>query len=333
VNAGQDDPASTVTAPGATPSSAGSAASRARTGGLGRLAPAATSEYLTEVAQRTGEVNSGRYAYAIRLAGGDQTDGDLLTVTGQFDTPSQTTRSTVAMPGLSNLLGGSELGAGGFEDLLGSLGQETETVTVGSTVYVRTPKGLTSGGQAVTTPWVSYQVAAGSQPADLSKGLVPFAGGGSPKGAVEALKGSGADLTEVGTETVDGVTTHHFAGTFDLAAAAAEADPAVAGQLSQLGSGKSKIDVWVDEEGIVRKQDIVYDFGGLGGDLGGLGGSGAGQATFSLTFTGVNQPVDITAPPAGQVTEVSEADLTAASGLAGLGGLGGLGSGGGGFDN
>lgn len=307
-----------------------------RASGLGKLAPAATPQYLTEVVQRTGDLTSGEYQTSVQLIGSGTGDGDFMKGAGKFDNPSQTSQSSYSIPGLANLLSGYGGGAdlGGFSELLGGLGEPSETITKGSTVYVKTPKGLTVSGKAVTTPWVKIDSGTGSQPVDLSKGLVPFAGGSSPKGAIAALQGSGADLKEVGTETLDGVSTHHFTGTFDLAKAAAAADPSYGAELKSLGGGNATIDVWVDDDGIVRKQDIVYDFSGLGALAGQLGGAlgdpgsapaaGGGKAKFSIVFSKVNQPVDITIPTADQVTPATAQDLGAAGGGLG-GGFGGFG--------
>ncbi|MFC7645327.1 DUF1396 domain-containing protein [Streptosporangium lutulentum] len=101
------------------------------------------------------------------------------------------------------------------------------------------------------------------------------------------------DVKAVGTETVGGVDTTHYSGTFPVAEAAQVIDPAKSAQLQRdLSQAKNvKFDFWADAQSLPRKVAL----------------SGAQQgATFNLTafFKGFNEPVEITAPPADQVSEL-----------------------------
>ncbi|SNT26685.1 hypothetical protein SAMN05216276_103152 [Streptosporangium subroseum] len=101
------------------------------------------------------------------------------------------------------------------------------------------------------------------------------------------------DVKAVGTETVGGVDTTHYSGTFPVAEAAQAIDPAKSEQLQQdLSRVKNvKFDFWSDAQNLPRKVT--------------LSGSEQGN-TFNLTafFKGFNEPVEIAAPPADQVGDL-----------------------------
>ncbi|GAA4179780.1 lipoprotein [Streptosporangium oxazolinicum] len=113
-------------------------------------------------------------------------------------------------------------------------------------------------------------------------------------GTVKLLTAS-KDVKAVGTETVGGVDTTHYSGTFPVAEAAQLIDPAKRERLQeQLSQAKNvKFDLWADAQSLPRKVTL----------------SGSEKdATFNLTalFKGFNEPVEITAPPADQVGDLPE---------------------------
>lgn len=111
-------------------------------------------------------------------------------------------------------------------------------------------------------------------------------------GTVKLLTAS-KDVKAVGTETVGGVDTTHYSGTFPVAEAAQAIDPAKREQLqAKLSRIKDvKFDLWADGQSLPRKVT--------------LSGSEQG-ATFDLTafFKGFNEPLQIDAPPADQVGDL-----------------------------
>ena len=75
-----------------------------------------------------------------------------------------------------------------------------------------------------------------------------------------ALAGA-EDVEELGTETVDGVETQHFGGTYRLASALETLDPEQAAALeasfeqfgNQIADAELPFEVWVDGDGRVRR--------------------------------------------------------------------------------
>jgi hypothetical protein len=108
-----------------------------------------------------------------------------------------------------------------------------------------------------------------------------------------ALLTASKDVKAVGTETVAGVETTHYAGTFNLQEAAALLAPEAQEQFKtgMAGVKEVKFDAWVDAEGLPRK-------------IGLAGGTAPDTFNATLAFKGFNEPVSIEAPPATQVGEL-----------------------------
>ncbi|WP_433372534.1 LppX_LprAFG lipoprotein [Streptosporangium sp. CA-115845] len=163
----------------------------------------------------------------------------------------------------------------------------------GETVYVKSE--LLNRFAGTTKPWV--KVSLGELDAKGQAGVRQFMDQAQQfdlAGTVKLLTAS-KDVKAVGTETVGGVDTTHYSGTFPVAEAAQLLDPAKREKLQEEFSRVKnvKFDLWADAQSLPRKVT--------------LGGSEQ-DVTFSLTafFKGFNEPVEITAPPADQVGDLPE---------------------------
>jgi hypothetical protein len=162
----------------------------------------------------------------------------------------------------------------------------------GDTAYVKVDLLKTLVG--ATKPWIKFDLtklgAAGG--VDV-KQLISQAQQVDLQSSVKLLTAS-KDAKAVGTETVGGVDTTHYTGTFSVADAAKQLTPdlqqKVQGELSQVKD--MKFDAWIDAQNLPRK--IV------------MTGATGGKGTFTMTalFKSFNQPVQISAPPADQVGEL-----------------------------
>ncbi|MEU5089448.1 DUF1396 domain-containing protein [Streptomyces sp. NPDC021356] len=111
------------------------------------------------------------------------------------------------------------------------------------------------------------------------------------------------DLHKVGSETVDGVATTHYAGTVALSdlgkpqkgesPEAAKTREKSLQQYKQMGVDKVTMDAWIDG------QDHTKQFR-MRGD------ATKGPLDMTITFLDTNKPVKVTAPPAGQVADLAE---------------------------
>ncbi|MEV4375652.1 LppX_LprAFG lipoprotein [Streptosporangium sp. NPDC049644] len=163
----------------------------------------------------------------------------------------------------------------------------------GETVYVKSE--LLSRFAGATKPWVKMPLS--ELDAEGQAGVRRFMDQAQQfdlAGTVKLLTAS-KDVKAVGTETVGGVDTTHYSGTFPVAEAAQLLDPAKREKLQEEFSRVKdvKFDLWADAQSLPRKVT--------------LGGSEQ-DTTFSLTafFKGFNEPVEITAPPADQVGDLPE---------------------------
>jgi lipoprotein LprG len=103
-------------------------------------------------------------------------------------------------------------------------------------------------------------------------------------------------VEERGTQEVDGVETTRYAVTVDTRKALQAqgmADQMPPGQLPK----SVTYDVWVDADNLVRRLQM---------DIPDPSGSAAAVGQVDMTMSEWGEPVEITAPPAGQTTDMSE---------------------------
>jgi hypothetical protein len=108
------------------------------------------------------------------------------------------------------------------------------------------------------------------------------------------------DVRKVGTQTIDGVSTTHYTGSYPVSAGLAKlpaSERAVAQKAVQtLGIKTVHFDVWIDDQHQTRKI-VAAETGSV--------------ETMKVTMqvTGINQPVSVALPPAGQVATIPASAL------------------------
>jgi hypothetical protein len=156
--------------------------------------------------------------------------------------------------------------------------------------------------------WIRFDLQALGEEAGLDfDQLMQLGSQSDPSQALAYLRAASDDIQEVGSEEVRGVETTHYRMTVDLARVAAAAPPAqreaLQAQVDELIE-KSRIqnvptDVWIDEDGLVRRQRLTYEnmafAPGVHGDM---------TMTMELFDFGVDVEVD--PPPASQVVDLQE---------------------------
>jgi hypothetical protein len=153
-------------------------------------------------------------------------------------------------------------------------------------VYVKEPSNPTG------RPWLEIRLSdlAGGLGKSLQS-LLQNAQNGNPATQTQMFAGS-RNVHKVGTEVVNGVQTTHYAGTVTPSQALSRLSPTVRkgfAPLMKLISGGIRFDIWIDGQHVARKVVEVESVGGK-------------TVTVTLNVTAVNQPVQITLPPPGQVT-------------------------------
>jgi hypothetical protein len=192
---------------------------------------------------------------------------------------------------------------------LGVLGGEVDMIVDGTVTYMRSP----AFAQQVPTEWVKMDLAKVDP-----KAAAQLGGGGmvDPSAYVNLFAGA-VDVSEGGTEEVGGVATTRYEGTIDMRKAV-DRFPAILGreagtsarkalqesldQLEALGvDAEVPFEIWIDDEGLPRRQRIAMDFGGL------VPGAEDASMEIQVDFSAFGEPIDVDVPKGREVT-----DLTAA---------------------
>jgi hypothetical protein len=192
---------------------------------------------------------------------------------------------------------------------LGLLGGEMQLVMDGGVVYVRSPAFADA-----RTPWVSMDPEKMGPAAAAQFG--GFGAGTTDPSAYAGLFAGVFDVKDSGQADIQGVSTTHYVGTIDLAKVLSsfpdmigeDVDPATKEQLEAavkqfeaLGIDKKiPFEIWIDEEGLPRRQGITMDFGDLV--------PGAGDASLEMTvdYSAFGEPVHVQIPKRSEVTDVTD---------------------------
>jgi len=160
------------------------------------------------------------------------------------------------------------------------------------------------------TPWIAFEDETGAGGFDALSGT----GGAqitSPQDATAFLQDVWG-VEEVGRETVRGVETTHYRGVIDMTVLGG-LSPAEMNELeSELGGaslgdvfGDFPVDIWIDDNDVMRRFVIEMDFS----DFGTAGASAeaiVGSMMMSYEFFNIGGDINVTAPPATDVSEVSD---------------------------
>jgi len=193
---------------------------------------------------------------------------------------------------------------------LGMLGGEMEILMDGGVMYMRSPMFQDAG-----TDWVSMDPSKMDPAAAAQFG--GFGAGTTDPSALVGLFAGVFDVKVSGEQELRGVPTTHYVGTIDLKkvlkgfadvvgedvdAATKQQLKAAVKQFESLGIDKKiPFEIWIDAEGLPRRQRITMDFGKLV--------PGAEEASMEMTvdFSDFGKPVDIKIPDPSEVTDMTGA--------------------------
>ena len=205
---------------------------------------------------------------------------------------------------------------------MGMLGGEMQILMDGGVIYMRSPV-----FEDVGTEWVSMDPSK-MDPAAAAR-FGGFGMGTTDPSAYIGLFAGVFDVKASGEQQLDGISTTHYVGTIDLAkvlegfsdVVGEDVDAATKKQLemavkqfSVLGIDKKiPFEIWIDEDGLPRRQRITMDFGDL------VPGTEEASMEMTVDFSSFGEPVDIEIPRRSEVTDVTDAmaDAGNASGSSG----------------
>ncbi len=164
---------------------------------------------------------------------------------------------------------------------------EIKMILTGTDMYFSEP------GLATGKPWLKFSLAAlkGTNGASFAKLIQSMQTNNFT--SQTQLFAVAKDAHVAGTQTIDGVPTTEYAGSFRASDALNALSPDVrkllGPQLATLGDSVISFREWIDGQHQMRRAIEVETVKG-------------NAVTTTLNVTGVNQPVQVTLPPAGQVT-------------------------------
>jgi hypothetical protein len=151
--------------------------------------------------------------------------------------------------------------------------------------------------------WVKVDLARAAKAQGLDAGQLLQAAAGSPAELLAALvhaKGS----QELGKETVGGVETTHYRATVDpreilLSKTTGKTRSQLGRALDKAKPAKAPVDVWVGDDGLVRRLRVELP----------SGGAGFRGGAFTEELSGYGDAVDVQLPPAAAVVDASSGKL------------------------
>jgi hypothetical protein len=121
----------------------------------------------------------------------------------------------------------------------------------------------------------------------------------SPTSQLDALEDASDQVTEVGQETIAGIETTHYTAEIDVSKLADALKSRVSGDLADLIDksveqiSSQTVDVWIDGQGLVRRETSTASMGSLG------------NFTMTMDFTDYGIHPNIEVPPSSEVFDAT----------------------------
>ncbi len=235
----------------------------------------------------TAVYEAGSYHQRLRMS--MSADGQSFSITAEADVDNATQRAAMTMD-------------------LGLLGGEMEMVMDDGVIYMRSP-----AFEDAPTPWVSLDPS--KMDPSVAGQFGGFGAGTTDPSAYAGLFAGVFDVKASGEADIDGIATTRYTGTIDLQkvlegfaevvgedadAKTTEQLEAAVEQFEALGiDGAIPFQIWIDDEGLPRRQRITMDFGDL------VPGTGEAQMEMTVDYSAFGEPVDVELPNASEVTDVT----------------------------
>jgi hypothetical protein len=228
---------------------------------------------VSEVSQKTGEIRS----FQATITSDTSVSGQHIRMSGQM---AYRVKPTVAFKMSVPKMTVNDRTQAGFQEIL-----------LNDTLYVKMPSVSARTGK----PWMRMSLDKLSAESGIDlKPLVNQSEQADPSAKIKMFTAS-KDVRKVGQETVAGTTTTHYQGTYSVQDALAKLPASqrakIQQMMGQMGIDTMNFDLWVDGQNLPRKISLRTPAGS--------------QVTTdtTVTYSGFNAPVSITAPPAGQVRD------------------------------
>jgi hypothetical protein len=219
---------------------------------------------LAASADATAKAGGARFDLSVKQEVPGAAQPVAITASGVIDAAGRRALMAMDLSSLADQFGGADLGDG-----------RVEAIVDGLVVYVKAsflPDGLLPRGKE----WLRLDAAALARRAGVSATDLAAIGQTDPLELLDYLRGVSGSVDRVGDEQLDGVTTAHYRAKVDLRRSLAklpkslrQAAKPVVDQLVQLAGPTLPVDVWVGDDGLVRRIDSTLTMRppGAGRDL------------------------------------------------------------------
>jgi hypothetical protein len=237
-------------------------------------------QVLGKAAEKTGQTDSFKADMSMLMAG--TSEGDVtMNGTMQYRTK----------PDLAYSMNFADMAAGGKS--IGCMEQRL----VGRTMYMKMDMLSALGGNS-GKPWFKISLdELGTQSGLNIDELLQQSRQMDPVQNTKMLTAS-KDAREVGKETVGGVETTHYTGTYRMEDGIAKLSPELREtyrkNIVSSGMDNMHFDLWVDGQQLPRQLKMTSDQ------------TAEGTLTMTMKYRDYGKPVQVAAPPASQVTDFSE---------------------------
>ncbi len=243
---------------------------------------------LADVASRTAQVPGAHLALQTTVSGAESLS---MTGSGTVNFRREESAINVRLEGIPQSAT-AELG--------GEAPEITERETGGS-VYVHSPLAgheLPDGATWIKVDVASLRGALGADPTSAGETGI------DPDEYLRYLQAHGAHFSQAGTQTIRGVSTRHYVGTFDLlsaieASAHGALTQTVTGALSKTLTNASAVpvQVWVDKSGLLRREQVSLT----------LNAGQPATATTTLELFDFGPTPHVTPPPSNETYDATGA--------------------------
>lgn len=238
-------------------------------------------QVLGKTAEKTGTADSFKAELSMQMSGSGEGN---VSATGSMQYRTK--------PELAYSMNFDSMSVGGKS--MGGMQQ----VLVGRTIYLKMPMLSQLGGATGAKPWFKISLDELGKKSGMNiDQLLQQSQQMDPVQNTKMLTAS-KDAREVGKETVDGVETTHYTGTYRIEDAVSKLPPesqeAFRKSMGTTGLDAMSFDLWVDGRQLPRKMALKSKQ------------TAQGAMNLTMSYRDFGKPVQISAPPESEVTDFSQ---------------------------
>ena len=183
-----------------------------------------------------------------------------------------------------------------------SANQKIEQIFEGDVIYMKMPAIAQRLG--AKKEWLKVDIGEAGRALGVDPSQFGQLGGNDPRRMLDQIRSVSGDIEELGVEEVRGTDATHYKAEVDLRKYPdrlpekdrEQARVAVESLIDQTGSATYPMELWIDDDDLVRRVRVSYDF------------EGAQKASFVMTmeFFDYGTKIDVSPPPAKDVQDLQD---------------------------